>query len=124
MLKTERIGSAHFEFHPDGVLVCIGDAGCMLTEDVIRRAIHSATIHYGNRFVYVSNRINDYSADFKAYRRIDESPEIQAMAVVAHRSSTHRISGSERLMLPETPYAVFDDLDSAIAWGRGQLDGD
>lgn len=89
--------------------------------ETTHQIIAAAREHFGAPFGFISDRVNDYSADFKVYRAIDDSPDIQVMAVVAHRPMTQQVSGTECLMLKKTPFAAFPDLESAKAWVVEQM---
>jgi len=81
--------------------------------DFLRRHLHAP-------FSLLVNKINDYSYDFEAQKKLAAIPEIHQMAVVAYKRSTENVT---RLMtvIPreyEWKLKIFSDRDAALEWLR------
>lgn len=93
------------------------DKACV--DDIVMR-LNAA---YGNRpFVYISNRIHDYSLNPAQVRRLESETSIIAAAFVLLRRFSHESFQTERVFY-KLPIATFQTVDEAITWARAQIDG-
>jgi hypothetical protein len=68
------------------------------------------------KFVYISNRINDYSIELspKLYNRVH--PNIAALAAVCYTESSYKSAQFEKEFYKNKPFEVFKKYDDAVVW--------
>jgi hypothetical protein len=65
--------------------------------------------------VYVSNRIKSYSVDPLIYHKIEDIPNLLAIAIVPKTEIMRKNAEYERKFYHK-PYGIFDSLRDAILW--------
>ena len=74
--------------------------------------------HLQAPFSLLVNKINDYSYDFSAQKKLASIPEIHHMAVVAYKRSTESVTTLMTVIPREYEWKlkIFSDRESALAW--------
>lgn len=77
---------------------------------------------HDKKFLYLSNRIHDYSHDLnpKLYKAVHRN--LMANAIVCHNSASYKNAIFEKKFYNKTPFEVFRDYDDAVDWLKGHLE--
>ncbi len=92
--------------------------------DTVSRIIDIANSHFkGERWGYISNRINSYSLQPLVYRQASEfEKNMVAFAVVTSKKSALVCSEMEKSLVGERfEFSYFRELDKAIAWVKSVI---
>lgn len=123
-MTIELIGGFAYEYRDEGIIIGQPAEGTVISALQTAKLISEADSHFGGSYGLIANRVNAYSVDFECYDLLDRAENLKAFAVVLHRQSSLQISAAEARNLRHTPFATFQDLDSALEWVREELSGD
>lgn len=77
-----------------------------------------ATDYYENKpFVYITNRIHDYSVDPEVYKEISKMESLAGFVVVSNTKGSIKHALFEKIFL-DKPFQIFNNLDDAILWAE------
>jgi len=72
--------------------------------------------HFSGRdLVYVSNRIKSYAVDPLIYKKVEDIPNLLAIAIVPKTEIMRKNAEYEREFYHK-PYGIFDSLRDAVLW--------
>ena len=92
------------------------DEGVQLNISVAKEFIKLAKYYFGNRpFVYISNRVNNYSINPLIFREIAAIENLKKIAIVSNTSDPKILSVFEDSFAPRD-IQRFDKLEQAIDW--------
>ncbi|MDN3493984.1 hypothetical protein [Winogradskyella bathintestinalis] len=74
--------------------------------------------HFSGRdIVYISNRVNSYTVDPLIYKKVEDIPNILAIAIVPKNHLMRRNAEYERQFY-DNPFEIFDTINDAIIWAN------
>jgi len=121
-MTDKRLSFGSLEFCDDYV-VCTIDLGVDLDAQKVDVLIESLNHHFGNRpFVYISNRIHDYSLNPTESKRLFSSTKIKAAAFVLVRKFSFESFLTEKVFY-KIPTAVFPTVAEAVKWAKSLKTG-
>jgi hypothetical protein len=90
--------------------------GVELNEDMVDEYHDFLRSHLQAPFSLLINKVNEYSYNFAAQKKLAVIPEIHCMAVVAYKQSTERVTSLLSIIPREQEWniKIFPDRDSAL----------
>ena len=77
--------------------------------------------YFGKKpFVYITNRINNYTVDPEVYKRISKLECLAGFVVVSNSIGSIKNALFEKIFL-DKPFQIFNNLDDAILWAENIL---
>lgn len=122
IMKELHLDFGHFELHKDYVIGTINE-GVHFDLELNKILEKNFIAHFGfkNPFVYISNRINDYSIDPMVHKYNSAIDSLRAIAILEtphHKPTT--IDVESRFFKPK-PLQIFKDKKEAYEWCQNHL---
>ncbi len=102
----------------DNYVISILNEGVHLTVEMSNKMSEIALDYYkGNRFVYISHRLHNYSVDSDVYIEISKMKTLSGFVVVSDEKPSIKIALLEKIFLSK-PFQIFNNIDDAIFWAE------
>jgi hypothetical protein len=123
-METHDLSFAKINLLRDDIAEVIVNEGVTINESMTDTYHEFLITHLRAPFSLLVNKVNSYSYDFNAQRKLATIEEIRSMAVVAYKEIT-RISTEALASMPrkkEWQLQMFSDRENALQWLISQQD--
>ncbi|TYB73188.1 hypothetical protein [Bizionia myxarmorum] len=102
--------------------IAVMDRGITVTKELNKQLRDFAAEHYnGEKFVYITHRVNSYCVDPNIYYKTSKIENLMGFAIVF--GETVRIDNSDfESAFISIPFKAFNSMDEAIAWADDLCD--
>lgn len=105
-----------YEFHPHYILAHPSE-GTLAGRHELGVLSGIVNDYYHAPFGFIANRVNHSATDFTIYKRIIKlHPQLKVVAIVSYRPLTNIIAETERLLLSNLHFKIFNELSAAEKW--------
>ena len=102
----------------DNYVISILNEGINLTVEMSNKMSQIALDYYKEKpFVYITNRIHDYTVDSEVYKEISKMKTLAGFVVVSDKKPSIKNALLEKIFL-DKPFQIFNNLDDAILWAK------
>lgn len=115
ILRTIELEFTILEFHENFVVSMVRE-NVVLSKKQINDLIDACSGYYeGKKFVYISNRINNYNVDPTVYINVNKRKNLAGIAIVSEKTSALNMAQFEK-NFSKIPFEIFLELEDAINW--------
>ena len=102
----------------DNYVISIINEGVNLTVELSNKMSQIALDYYKDKpFVYITNRLHNYTVDSEVYIEISKMKTLAGFAVVSDTKPSIKNALLEKIFLTK-PFQIFNYLDDAILWAN------
>ncbi len=102
----------------DNYIISILNEGVNLTVEMSNKMSKIALDYYqGKPFVYITNRVHNYTVDSEVYTEISKMKTLAGFVVVSDKKLSIKNALLEKIFL-DKPFQIFNNLDDAILWAK------
>ena len=106
-----------FKFYDNYVISTINE-DVNLTVEKSNLMVKIAIDYFGKKpFVYITNRINNYTVDPEVYKKISKLDCLAGFVVVSNSKGSIKNALFEKIFL-DKPFQIFNNLDDAVLWAE------
>lgn len=120
--RTLELDFSSLEFFDHYVISRLKD-GVVFDKPQVEKLAQVLREHYqGRKFVYISQRVNNYSVNPIIYLKLEDAENFCGIAIVSQRTSALNTAAFEK-NFARVPFEVFLELKDAIAWAIKKVKG-
>jgi hypothetical protein len=122
IMTTHRLSFASVTILAADLAEVVVDHGVEMTAPMVDEYHEFLCTHLRAPFSLLVNKLNDYSYDFAAQRKLAAIPEIDRMAVIAYKSTTENVTHLMTRIPRERQWhlKIFSGREAALAWLGGK----
>lgn len=115
LLKSIELEYTFLDFYESFVVSRVKE-GVIFSRKQVQDLVEVCSDFYeGRKFVYISQRVNNYNVDPNIYVNLELVDNLAGIAIVSNKPSSINMANFEQTF-SKVPFSVFVDMDEAEIW--------